>query len=308
MSCFHPLKAYLSKRENASGKRSLVFSIDEAISPVEFSLPCCKCIGCRVDRSLMWAVRCVHEASMHPCNCFITLTYDDEHLPKDGRLVRRDLQLFMKRFRKAIYPTKIRFFACGEYGSDKARPHFHACIFGYDFPDKILFRRRGDVNLYISPTLQTLWGLGYSTVGDVTFRSAAYIARYVLKKWVDEGLSGEELYEAMVSFDDSVAANEVSRPPEFIAMSLRPAIGKDWFLKYHDDIVRTGHCVIDGHPVKVPDFYLKEWAKMDDFGFTLARQKSVDYFLANPKKSASLQLGERKLKAKVKQLKREVEG
>ena len=102
MPCYHPLKGYFSSQLNASGKRSLVFSSDKALVASDVLVPCGRCIGCRLDRSLSWAIRCVHEARMHEDNCFVTLTYDKEHLPDDGSLRPRDFVLFMKQLRQFL--------------------------------------------------------------------------------------------------------------------------------------------------------------------------------------------------------------
>ena len=147
MPCYHPLTAYYGCQVNESGKRSLVFSLDKAWVDVPLQVPCGRCIGCRLDRSLSWAVRCIHESSLYDENCFITLTFDNEHLPKaclkcrtvDGSLCVCQFQNFMKRFRQFVSPRVIRFFHCGEYGVKFSRPHHHACIFNYDFPDKKAF-------------------------------------------------------------------------------------------------------------------------------------------------------------------------
>ena len=153
MPCFHPITAYYSRVENPSGKRSLVFNSDKALVDVPMQVPCGRCIGCRLDRSRDWALRCVHEASLYEFNCFITLTFDDSKLPtcNDCRKVEScvanrdagsslrvcDFQNFMKRLRQFVAPVKIKFFHCGEYGAKLSRPHHHACLFGYDFPDKV---------------------------------------------------------------------------------------------------------------------------------------------------------------------------
>lgn len=145
------------------------------------TLPCGQCIECRLERSRQWGVRIMHEASLHDANSFVTLTYNDENLPHDGGLVYRHFQLFMHRLRKRV-PSKIRFFMCGEYGENFGRPHFHACIFGLDFVDKTLWQVRNGVKLYRSKKLESLWEFGYSSIGTVTFESAAYVARYIMKK------------------------------------------------------------------------------------------------------------------------------
>ena len=176
MTCYHPLLAY-----KHDGK--VVFEKPRVYAQ-GFNLPCNQCIGCRLNYSRQWAIRCIHEAQMHKNNCFITLTFSPEALAsrKNPRsLDMREWQLFMKRVRKK-YGNGIKFFHCGEYGEKNKRPHYHALLFGHDFTDKQLWTQRSGVKLYISEELKKLWPYGFSTIGDVTFESAAYCARYVLKK------------------------------------------------------------------------------------------------------------------------------
>lgn len=178
MPCYSPLPAFKGPvKEN--GKISILWKAPEGTEKLD--LPCGKCVGCRLNRSRQWAIRCMHEASLYDKNCFITLTYDDEHLPKNRGLDVSHFQNFMKRLRKE-YGQGIRFFHAGEYGSKTRRPHYHALLFNHDFVDKSLIAVRNDHRLYVSPSLQRLWPFGYSSVGDVTFESAAYVARYSLKK------------------------------------------------------------------------------------------------------------------------------
>ena len=165
----------------------LAFLLGAMLAPIS---PCGQCIGCRIDRSRQWAARCVHEAQLHTDNCFLTLTYADEHLPKHNSVSVKELQLFMRYLRRAIYPTKVRFFACGEYGDQFNRPHYHIALFGYDFPDKELFTKRRANNLYISETLNKIWGKGHCSIGELNYQSAAYIARYVVKK-----INGDRAFE-----------------------------------------------------------------------------------------------------------------
>lgn len=152
-------------------------------------LPCGQCIGCRLDYSLHWAVRCMHEAQMHDENCFLTLTYSDEHVPSSGSLDKGALQKFWKRLRKRFPERRIRYFACGEYGERLHRPHYHACVFGFDFPDRELFMMREGIPLYTSEALAQCWPFGFCSIGDVTFESAAYVARYACKKITGEAAS-----------------------------------------------------------------------------------------------------------------------
>ena len=144
-------------------------------------------MGCRLDRARDWSIRCVHEASMHDANSFITLTYNDESLPLgiggQPTLKHKDFQVFIRKLRNAqpieyydenLNPVrkKIRYFQCGEYGDEYKRPHYHACLFGIDFPDQKLWKTQNGQNVYTSNTLSKMWPLGYSTVGTVTWKSA----------------------------------------------------------------------------------------------------------------------------------------
>jgi hypothetical protein len=192
------------------------------------SIPCGQCIGCRLERSRQWAVRCVHEASLHERNCFITLTYDPDHLPENGTLVMEHFQLFMKRLRKE-FGAGIRFFHCGEYGEKQGRPHYHAALFNFDFPDKVFLRRtpRGDV-CWSSASLQRLWGKGRTELGSLTFESAAYIARYITKKQLGKGAQAH--YEG--------------RKPEYTTMSRKPGIGKGWLEKWTADVYPVDRVVL----------------------------------------------------------------
>jgi len=134
MACYHPIQAWRSKKVNKeTGKRSIVFQRSEAFVDMPVVVPCGQCIGCRLEKSRQWAIRCVHESKCHDDNIFVTLTYNNENLPKDGSLCLADLQKFMKRLRKK-YGAGIRYFACGEYGEKLKRPHYHVCIFGLNFP------------------------------------------------------------------------------------------------------------------------------------------------------------------------------
>ena len=146
MPCYFPLQATFSLRSD--GKKDIRFSNVNAelfkagLKPVgdnNLSLPCGRCMGCRLERSRQWAVRCLHESKCYDDNCFVTLTYSPEHLPKGGTLVRKHLQDFIKRLRTANLDRKIRVFYCGEYGSELSRPHYHLCLFNFDFLDKEKF-------------------------------------------------------------------------------------------------------------------------------------------------------------------------
>lgn len=213
------------------------------------TVPCGQCTGCRLERSRQWAMRCVHEAQLHEEKCFITLTYDNEHLPHGGTLVKRHFQLFMKRLRREL-GGGIRYFHCGEYGERDKRPHYHALIFGTCFPDKRFHTRNAQgQTLYTSLVLQSLWGHGFCTIGEFTFETAAYCARYILKKVT--GKPAAEHYRS-VNLD---TGELVDRLPEYVSMSLKPAIGAEWFRKFQCDVYPDDFVVLRGKKLPVPRYY-----------------------------------------------------
>lgn len=239
MACYYPIPAWRGERLD-SGKRRILFAKSKDHVPgSEFQIPCGQCIGCRLERSRQWAMRCVHEASLYQENCFLTLTYDDEHLPEDLSLSVRDYQLFMKKLRKAYPESKIRFFQCGEYGETYGRPHYHACLFNFDFPDKELWSIRGETHLYISKALNQIWGKGYCVIGEVTFDSAAYVARYIMKKIT--GKNSDEHYQG--------------KKPEYTTMSRKPGIGKGWYEKFKTDVYPHDYTIINERKVRPPRYY-----------------------------------------------------
>lgn len=249
MPCYHPLKAFVLGEKD--GKRLLKvtsYEVDHLEragegfacmrSPpigrpgdvTEFvEIPCGKCSGCRLQRSREWANRCMLELEYHKSSYFVTLTYDDAHVPihyysdpETGEalpsmsLVKRDFQLFMKRLRKK-FGEGIRFFAAGEYGSQTFRPHYHAIIFGLELYDLVPYKRSAQGFQYFnSASLQEVWPNGFAVVAPVTWETCAYTARYVMKK-----LTGPEaeFYE------------NFNIVPEFSLMSRKPGIAR----QYYDD-------------------------------------------------------------------------
>lgn len=247
------MTGYRSKEKTEKGKRKIVFNHKFGYIDQPVTIPCGQCIGCRLERSRQWAIRCVHEASLHEDNCFITLTYNNENLPKDGSLQLSDFQKFMKRLRKHFYGTTIRFFHCGEYGAKFARPHYHACIFGLDFQDKQFLKTVNGNHYYTSPTLHNLWSKGFHTIGDVSFESAAYVARYITKK-----ITGKAAVEYYETGEICETTGEIfSRKPEYTTMSRRPGIGKKWFDKYMADVFPGDFVLLKDKKLKPPKYYDK---------------------------------------------------
>lgn len=172
-------------------------------------------------------MRCTHEAQLHKQNCFITLTYNDENLPEFGSLNKTDLQKFFKRLRKTA--GSFRYYACGEYGERTQRAHYHACLFGIDFQDKIHFRTIKGNHLYTSETLKEIWGLGNTSVGSLTMQSAAYTASYVMQRTLGKGCPRFVRH-------DTETSELIPLQQPYAVMSLRAAIGRTWIEKYHRDI------------------------------------------------------------------------
>lgn len=251
MSCYKPLLGYRALNKNESGKRSLVFSPKSPrMSDEPIFVPCGHCIGCRLDRSREWALRCMHESQYHDVAYFVTLTYNDEHLPSDMSLRPDDFTLFMKRLRKSRN-TKLAYFMCGEYGDSNLRPHYHAILFGAQFDDKRQWKRTPHGVLFKSQELERIWGLGYCSLGPVNFTTCAYVSRYVMKKVYGE--KADEHY--------------AGREPEYIRMSLKPAIGKRWYETYGKGAHAFDHVIMNGKRHKVPKYYDKILEKVDEEEF-----------------------------------------
>lgn len=200
----------------------------------------------------------MHEAQMFDCSSFVTLTYDEAHVPEDFGLHHRHFQLFMKKLRRT--GREARFFMCGEYGEQNGRPHFHACLFGVSFADRVLYRRLDSgSDIYTSAELSRLWEFGFSSVGDVTFESAAYVARYVLKKVGND-------CERLGILDMSTGELQLRRS-EYVRMSLKApkgspkgtpgGIGGRWLLKYFPEVYPRDYVVVRGKKCKPPRYYDK---------------------------------------------------
>lgn len=269
MGCVRPLHGYVGRVRNPSGKRSVVFNVAEGFKDRPVTVPCGQCIGCRLEYSRQWAVRCMHEASCHEENVFITLTYDDAHLPAFGSLDRGAFPRFMKRLRKANDGKRVRYFHCGEYGDRSGRPHYHALLFGHDFSDKVPWSSRGDHVVYRSPELERLWPFGLSEIGSVSFESAAYVARYVTKKVTGD----EEMVAAHYSDVDGATGELVKKVVEYCTMSRRPGIGAGWLEKFGDEVYPSDGVVVNGKLVRPPRYY-DEWLKRrDERGLARVRGK-----------------------------------
>lgn len=294
--CFHPLNGF---RARGSGPVLFVKPLEIWSSPI--SVPCGQCIGCKRERSRQWAVRMVHEASMHADNCFLTLTYSPEFLPSDMSLNKRHWQLFAKRMRKACGP--FRFFHCGEYGEEFGRPHYHAIIFGYDFPDKVFFSYSGDEKIYTSDLLTSLWGLGQCKVAGVSFESAAYVARYALKKI--SGDSADRHYSRV----HPVTGEEYLLEREYATMSRRPGIARDWFLKFGNEVFPCDEVISRGFSSRPPRYYDSLLSVSEPSVFDSIKRKRLSEISKHAANCTGerLKVRERCAKAKLSLFKRRVE-
>lgn len=221
----------------------------------------------------------MHEAQTFPDSYFLTLTLSDEYMQARGHtsLDKKDLQKFFKRLRHhrqgvlSVYDTEkqklvkpIRYYACGEYGEQTERAHYHACVFNIEIPDKTFYKFSGDYRLYTSEWLQSLWhcpdfkmDMGHVIIGSVTFDSAAYCARYMLKK--QKG----KTKEIMKIRDDTGEVLE----HEFTVMSRRPGLGRYWFDKYKDDVFPRDFILVNGKKTSVPRTYDDYLKRIDELEF-----------------------------------------
>ena len=250
MPCFHPITAY----HKIGG--GITWTYRES-NGIKLTVSCKQCTGCRQENQRQWAIRCIHEASLHLNNIFITLTYNPENLPEHNTLVKKHFQDFMKRLRKhkkANKNNKIRYFHCGEYGEKKTkRPHYHAIIYNCNFNDRIPVP--GKKGLTTSPTLEKIWGKGLVSIGDVNFTTASYVAGYVQKK-----ISGKQKDEHYRRIDKETGETWVLQQ-EYATMSRNPGIAGDWFTLYYKDLYPSDTLHLNGKVMRPTDYYDKQFKK-----------------------------------------------
>ena len=231
MTCYYLRPAWREKHENKNGKKEITFAKKGTQIDEDLMVPCGKCDGCRAGARMDWAIRMYHESQEYDRNAFITLTY--EHAPE--KLVKPDLQKFIKRLRKHSN-RKLRYFACGEYGEETNRPHYHMILFNEDFRGGYTYNL--DDELYGNTALNRIWSHGTCTLSDFSMATACYVAGYVNKKIGDKDT--------------------------FSIMSKRPPIGYDYAHKHQDQLARLETCVVEGRELPVPKVYL-EWDTPSQF-------------------------------------------
>ena len=201
----------------------------------------------------------------------------------------------MKRLRKHYHPKKIRYYHCGEYGAELKRPHFHACLFGLDFRDKQLFRELNGQATFTSPTLELLWPQGFALIGSVTFESAAYVARYIMKKI--NGEPADKHYESVSEQTGEV----IKLNPEYTTMSLKPGIGHDWYQKYKTDVYPDNFVVLKGKKMKPPRYYQQRYEIENPEAYETLQKKNKAFAKEHKQDSTPERLAVRQ-KCKIAQL------
>jgi len=289
MACTRPLRGYRAPGGKITFKPRGGFTDLPSVS-----VKCGQCLGCRLERKRGWAIRAVHEAQMHESNSFLTLTYDKEHLPKDGSVNVRHWQLFAKKLRKEKGP--FRFFHCGEYGETNQRPHYHACIFGHDFSeDRTMHTQKGGHPLWVSGELSKLWSNGFSTIGTLSFDSAAYVAGYCVKKTT--GTKRDESLER-VNYETGEVTDVKA---EYATMSRRPGLGYTWYQKFKSDVYPEDVVIQKGQVFRPPKYYDTLLAKEDPELWEKIQARRQAYIRndRDAQSSARLQVKEDVLRSKI---------
>ena len=261
MPCFHPITAY----HKIGG--GITWTYRES-NGIKLTVSCKQCTGCRQEYARQWAMRILHEASLHTNNIFITLTYNNENLPEHNTLVKKHFTDFMKRLRfekGSNEKNPIRFFHCGEYGEKFGRPHYHAILFNTNFNDRISIP--GQKNLTTSEQLKRLWGKGHVSIGDLTFQSASYVAGYVQKK-----INGKKKDEHYQIVDPETGQYFGQLQQEYATMSRRPGIAGLWFAKHKKDVYPSDNIHINGKEMRPPKYYDNLFKEQDPEAMDLIKE------------------------------------
>lgn len=255
------------------------------LRPDRIPFKCGQCIECRLVKRRELAIRIEHEATMRGPSTFVTLTYDDDHLPQHGQLRKRDLQLFLMRLRKSLGGVgQLRYVAVGEYGERTLRPHFHAIIFGQTFADdRFLYQRSHAGDLYFSKFLAKSWTYGVHTIADYSFDCGSYMAKYLVKQE-----RGAHVVPRLL-FADPDTGEVVRANPEFRLASkghrAGQGIGASWFREFFmSDVYPHGSVVTSkGSRAPVPRYY-KELLKEvgTDMAFDLSARIATRFATERP--------------------------
>lgn len=246
MPCYQPIRVAIQRKPAHAGG----YRIND-----EQKVPCGHCLGCRALETYNWAIRLSHETQTHRHAWFITLTYDETHVPYDGSLDPEDLRDFHRTLRDS--QGKLTYFGVGEYGDQESRPHYHTLCYGPDIPDLRLKPDRDGTPVFESAYIKDIWrDRGNVLIGSITMASAQYVAGYVQKK-VDYQKNPDMYYRVN---EETGELFEVRK--EFSRMSRRPAIGKRWIQRNWREVYAHDRVVIKGVESKPPRYYDK-WMETD---------------------------------------------
>lgn len=226
-------------------------------------IPCGQCIDCRLEKSRQWSIRCMLESSFYDYNYFLTITYAPEYLPVSSfttvdsgeifsmpTLVKRDVQLFMKRLRstwkRKYNRDDIRFFGSGEYSPIKERPHYHFILFNLPIYDLQYFGlSKSGQPLWTSPEIDSIWSKGFVFIGKVEQDSCSYTAKYCLKKVTGKAKTERDDYlKRLTDESGKILEQFASKVDEFTLMSRRPGIGNNYFCKNKDKMYKNDEIFI----------------------------------------------------------------
>lgn len=289
MPCEKPIKAF----RPALGGPVLFNPPNNGRAYTPMDIPCGYCILCREEQARQQAVRIYHEALHHSDNAFITLTYDNEHLPPHGSLRYDDLVRFWKRVRKYLwkhYRKKLRYYAVGEYGDQTLRAHYHACIFGHAFTEGRVILRTTPSLLWWSPELAKCWGMGKNvSVGALTFESARYTASYVTKK-----LRQRQQY---VRIDEETGELiKLEQPKAFMSRNL----ARQWWEQNRHYVSAHDQVMINGRPQKPPKAYDKWLGEVNELPLEMIKEERKKKATAITEKEARTRGRNARARAKTK--------
>ena len=214
--------------------------VKNPVTGLYIEVPCGGCMACRLNYARMWSIRIMNECSKHKDNIFLTLTYDEDNLPENHSISKREIQLFMKKLRKSL-GFKVRYFASGEYGDKYSRPHYHMILFGLAKDSDVFYDMRYNPRQHGYLGRCKCWPYGFVFVGDVTTDSANYVAKYTVKKI--KGKHAKEHYE------------HLGVEPEFALMSRRPGIGADYLDDNFLTLSKNGYVRLKGIKYALPRYY-----------------------------------------------------
>lgn len=259
--CTKPVTAYQPKIVNSDGTRPLVFKQPELLLMYQFDkikVPCGKCLECKKANSLSWGVRAyfeIHQSIMP--SWFVTLTYDDDHLPEHRSLKKKHAQAFHKKLKRNF--IKSKYLTSGEYGEHTDRPHYHSVIFNLLLDDLVLYKEVKGKKYYTSKILTDFWGMGQVLITDANTATAQYVAQYTAKK-----VNGNKSLNHYAEYDSETGELIKYREPEFLLVSKKPSIGVEFFNKYIDDIYNQDNVVIAGGAQRRPPKYIDKLLKRTD--------------------------------------------